>query len=308
MFRTTVYQTPPEVDPAAHLPIRTLSALTGVSTVTLRAWERRYGLLQPARTPTGHRLYTHEHVELIRRVLSLVDQGVPISRVRDALTGPEKPAAGDQDPWRERMERMAGAITRLDEQELDHIYDEALSLHPVEQVTRRLLLPLLERLGDRWQALPGAIAEEHFFAMYMRSKLGARLLHRLRYAEGPRLMLACAPGEQHEIGLLLFAIEARAAGMRTVLLGADTPIVEISAAQRRAACDAIVLSASMDPEREVLERALPRLVQDAGVPVFVGGSASHRQRAAIAAAGAVAVGSDLEDGVRLIRARLQAPR
>ena len=293
------------MNPAEHLPIRTISALTGVSTVTLRAWERRYGLLKPARTPTGHRLYTHEHVELIRRVLSLVDRGVPISRVRDALDAPEKPAARGEDPWRERMERMAGAITRLDEQELDHVYDEALSLHPIEQVMRRLLLPLLERLGERWQAMPGAIAEEHFFAMYMRSKLGARLLQRLRYAEGPRLMLACAPGEHHEIGLLLFAIEARTAGMRTVLLGADTPMAEIAAVQRRAACDAIVLSASMDPEREVIERSLPRLVRDAGVPVFVGGAAAQRQRAGLAAAGAIPVGSDVEDAVRLIRARLQ---
>ena len=293
---------------AEHLPIRTVSSLTGVSALTLRAWERRYGLVRPVRTPKGHRLYTHEQVELIRRVVVLTQRGIPISRVREALAAdePAKAAAPRAaDPWSARLERMAAAVSRFDEAELDHIYDEALSIHPIEHVTRRLLLPLLARLGERWEKVPGAIAEEHFFAMYMRSKLGARLLHRARHAEGPRLLVACGPGEHHEIGLLLFCIEATAAGMRPVVLGADTPLAEIAAAQRRASCHGIVVSSSIDPAPGVLERELPRLVKAAGVPVFVGGGAAVRHRAAIAAAGAIPVGSDTQDGLRLIRASLE---
>jgi DNA-binding transcriptional MerR regulator len=296
------------VESSEHLPIRTVSALTGVSPMTLRAWERRYGLVLPHRTPSGHRAYTHEHVELIRRVLALTGRGVPIGQVRDALQAQPPSPRRDRgrDPWAGRIERMTAAIARFDEPELDHIYDEALALHPVEHATLRLLMPLLERLGERWRDLPGAIAEEHFFAMYVRSKLGSRLLHRMRYAEGPRLLAACAPGEQHEIGLLLFAIEARAAGLRPVLLGADTPFEEVAVAQRRAACDAVVISSSIDPVPGMIERSLRALVREAGVPVFVGGSTATRHRAAIAAAGAIPVGSDLEDGVRLIRARIGA--
>jgi MerR family transcriptional regulator, light-induced transcriptional regulator len=292
--------------PTEHLPIRTVSSLTGVSALTLRAWERRYGLVRPLRTPKGHRLYTHEHVELIRRVVALTERGIAISRVREALEAgaPEASAKRLADPWRDRLDLMAASVARFDERELDRLYDEALSIHPIENVTRRLLLPLLARLGERWQGLPGAIAEEHFFAMYMRSKLGARLLHRVRHAEGPRLLAACGPGEHHEIGLLLFCIEAGSVGMRPVVLGADTPLAELAAAQRRAACDAIVVSSSIDPAPGVLERELPSLVKAAGIPVFVGGRVAARHRAAIAAAGAIAVGADTQDGVRLIRARL----
>lgn len=289
-----------------QFPIRTLSALTGVSSVTLRAWERRYGLLEPVRTPAGHRLYTHAHVEQVRRVLSLVERGIPVSRVRPLLEAEAASAdsAEPVGPWRGYQERMAAAVVIFDEQGLDALYDEALSLHPIERVTRNVILPLLHRLGERWESVNGAIGEEHFFATYLRSKLGARLQHRMRYATGPRLIAACAPGEQHEIGLLLFAIEAREAGFRPVLLGADTPFAEVAFAVRRSGSDAVVISSSVDPAEVVLDHGLGELVNSIPAPVFVGGQTSVRHRRAIASTGAVPLGTDLEDGVRLIAATL----
>ena len=286
-----------------QFPIRTVSALTGVSTVTLRAWERRYGLLCPVRTPSGHRLYTHAHVEEVRRVLALVERGIPVSRVRQVL---DAHAASDSEggPWRNYRDRMAAAVAAFDEQGLDDVYDEALSLHPIERVTRDVVLPLLEQLGERWEKLDGAIAEEHFFATYLRSKLGARLQHRMRYAPGPRIVAACAPGEQHEVGLLLFALEARGAGFRPVLLGADTPLADTATALRRSGSEAVVISSSVDLSAVVLERDLPNLAASVPVPVCVGGSTSVRQRREITAAGAIVLGSDLEDGVRLLAAAL----
>ncbi len=291
---------------AERLPIRTIASLTGVNPITLRAWERRYGLIRPSRTAKGHRLYTHDHVEQIRRVLALVDRGVPISRVRELLDDETKASIAARGPWRDYLERMAAPIARFDEPELDRIYDEALSLHPVERVTTRLILPLLAHLGERWKDLPGAIAEEHFFATYMRSKLGARLQHRMRYASGPRLVAACAPGEQHEMGLLLFALEAQSAGMRVVVLGADTPLEDAAMAQRRSGSEAIVISSSIDPAPELFHQALPKLTGELAVPVFVGGGTSVRHRRAVVSAGAIPLGIDLEDGVRLIAATLKS--
>jgi DNA-binding transcriptional MerR regulator/methylmalonyl-CoA mutase cobalamin-binding subunit len=287
-----------------RLPIRTISSLTGVKAMTLRAWERRYGLIKPQRTPKGHRLYTHDHVERIRRVLTLIDRGVPVGRVRELLDSEPSPPTDATGPWTAYLDRMAVAITRFDEPELDRVHDEALSLHPIEQVTRQLYLPLLVRLGERWRDLAGGIAEEHFFAMYLRSKLGARLQHRMRYATGPRVLAACAPGEQHEIGLLLFALEANGAGMRTVLLGADTPLSDIAQACRRSGCEAVVIASSVDPATDILGDSLRDLVRSVRVPVFVGGATAVRHRRAIDASGAVALGADLEDGVLTIRAEL----
>src|SRR5512142_429979 len=210
--------------PSERFPIRTVAALTGVKAITLRAWERRYGLIRPARTRKGHRLYSHTDVEQIRRVLTVLDRGVQISRVGEVLKAQEsgaKTVQGGQ--WDSHLKRMAGAVARFDEDELDSIYDEVLAIHSIEQVTQELLLPALARLGERWKEHVGGIAEEHFLAAYLRSKLGARLQRPSRYARGPRLLAACAPLEFHEIGLLLFALDARAAGFRITLLGADNP-------------------------------------------------------------------------------------
>jgi DNA-binding transcriptional MerR regulator len=295
--------------PSSHgeqVPIRTVCSLTGVNAVTLRAWERRYGFIHPLRTAKGHRLYTHAQVELIRRVLVLVERGVPISQVDKLVaTAPESRVAPNAPgPWRNYFDRATAAIARLDEPELDQIYDEALSVHSIDDVTRHLILPLLAHLGERWKNIAGAVAEEHFLAIYLRSKLGARLLHRMRYATGPRLVAACAPGERHEIGLLLFALEAQSAGLRTVLLGADTPFEDLVVAQRRCEADALVISSSIDPAPGVLERELAKLVRQVGVPVFVGGATATRHKRKISTAGAMAVGCELEDGVRLIKAEL----
>lgn len=290
---------------AANLPIRTISSLTGVNAVTLRAWERRYGLVRPARTPKGHRLYSQQHVERIRRVLALMERGVPIGRVRDLIdaeAAPEPSAAASH--WQDSLQRMSTAIANFDEAELDHIYDESLGIHPVEQVTRGLLLPLLVHLGERWRDLAGGIAEEHFFSMYLRSKLGARLQHRMRYAAGPRVLASCVPGEQHEIGLLLFALQAHAAGLRTVLLGADTPLDEVVIARKRSAARAVVLSSSLQPADGFLTGELPRLVREAGCPVFIGGDAAQSRRREIAAAGAIPLYVPIEEGVRLLKAKL----
>jgi len=289
---------------ASLYPIRTVSTLTGVNSVTLRAWERRYGLIRPTRTASGHRLYTQAHIDLINRVLVLLDKGIPISQVRAALESTEAPETAREPqagPWQRYRERMVSAIIRFDENALEDSYNEALSLYPVDIVTRHLLLPLLAELGERWETAEGSVAEEHFFGVYLRNKLGARFHHRARGNTGPRILLACLPGELHEVGVLLFALAAHDAGYRVVLLGANMPLEDLPAVVRRAEIDAIVLSGSMRPETALLDARLPRLVADTGVPVCVGGLTSVGHRDAIVAAGAEALGSDIDHGLRRLR-------
>ncbi len=289
-----------------HLPIRTVCALTGVSPITLRAWERRYGWIRPLRTPKGHRLYTHQHVELIRRALALVERGVPIGQVGRLIEAEAQPRPRAEGAWREYLEGMASAIARFDERELDRLYDQALSFHPIQHITRHVLMPLLAEVGERWRTLPGGIAEEHFFAMYIRSKLGARLQHRMRYAAGTPVIVGCMPGERHEIGLMLFALEAHEAGLRPVLLGAETPLEELAIARQRTGARAVVLSATMEPPAPgFLRNELAKFVRKVPVPVFVGGPAAVRHRREVSAAGALPAGMEIEDGVRLLLAALR---
>lgn len=290
----------------SKFPIGTVSALTGVHPVTLRAWERRHGLVQPHRTAKGHRLYSEDDVERIREILRLTEEGIPVSQVGDALAAdaavPGESSGGNV--LRGHIDAMVSAIQDFDEQGLNSVYNEAMSLYPVEIVTRRLLVPLLQELGVRWANAAGSVAEEHFFSVYMRNKLGARFHHRLGNPQGPMLLLACLPGEQHEFGLLLFALAAHNRGFRIILLGADAPLEEIPVVVRRAQCDAVVLSGTIEPPRTALAEELAGMVRAANVPVFVGGDAAVKFGDEINVAGAEAVGDDLVLGLRRIGQQL----
>jgi DNA-binding transcriptional MerR regulator/methylmalonyl-CoA mutase cobalamin-binding subunit len=290
-------------------PIRTVSTLTGVNAITLRAWERRYGLVEPVRTAGGHRVYTRADIDNVHSILALIENGVAIGQVRQALAAHAagQPRATDESPSAGYRARMTAAIAQFDENRLEDVYNEMLSLYPAEQVTRDALLPLLADLGERWRESKGGVAEEHFFAVYLRNKLGARFHHRSRAAAGPKLLLACLPGEHHEVGLLLFALAAHDRGYRLVLLGADTPLAQLAYATHRSQAGAIVLSGSIEPGTERFEHDLSQLVREAGVPVFVGGQTSVRRRDAIVTAGAVPLGSDIAAGLGHIGAELAHP-
>jgi DNA-binding transcriptional MerR regulator/methylmalonyl-CoA mutase cobalamin-binding subunit len=291
-------------------PIGTVADLTGVNPITLRAWERRHRLIQPIRTPTGRRLYSPADIELIERVVALLDRGMRIGQVKDELDAQDRrdaAAAADGDPWGVYLGRMTAAIIRFDEAALEEVYNSALSLYSVDDVTRELLTPLLIALGERWQTGTGSVAEEHFFGFYLRNKLGARFHHRPRGNSGPRILAACLPHEQHENGLLLLSLALHERGFRVVSLGSNLPLEELPAAVRQSGCDAVVLSGSLEPEPELLATRLPRVVAGAGVPVIVGGAASVGCQDAIRVAGAVPVGEDLDRGIAQIEKLLDVP-
>jgi MerR family transcriptional regulator, light-induced transcriptional regulator len=282
--------------------IGTVSKLTGVGAITLRAWERRYGLIEPVRKESGHRLYTRRHIDQINRITSLTQHGMRISQIRpemlESAAAAEAEAGRDTDSWKDYLNSMMAAIISFDEDRLEEIYNEALSLYPISMVTRRLLTPLLVELGLRWENSEGGIAEEHFFAFYLRNKLGARYHHRPRGNRGPLILLAGLPGEYHEIGLLLFALAAHESGYRVLPLGANMPLDDLAPVARAKGCDAIVLSGAIEPSKETLNRSLPGLVETSTAPVLIGGLSSVYACDAITRGGAEVLGRDIEHGLQ----------
>ncbi len=292
------------------VPIRTVSSLTGVNSITLRAWERRYGLIKPIRTPKGHRLYTMADVDLIHQVVALLGNGMSIGQVPQVLaTDPMRPApvqesSIDFDPWLNGQQRLLQAIAAFDDVELNEVYHEVLALYPVDIVTQRLITPLLRALGERWAQGLGSIAEEHFFSVFLRNKLGARFHHVSRKRQGPKLLAACLPGEQHEVGLLLFALAALDWDYRVLLLGPNTPLLELPLVVKQITIQAIVLSGSVDSTATTIERELPRLCQTVMIPVFIGGRIIDSYRDVITAAGAIPLSNDTNLALRGIDAIL----
>lgn len=295
---------------SVHYPIRVVSELTGINPVTLRAWERRYGLIRPMRTPKGHRLYTPHDVAQIREILALLERGIAIGQARSYLERRADAQAPDAPPasssWLPLQEQLSSAITSFKQEELDRIYNEALSLYPLEIVTEQLLKPTLRNLGKRWQNGRGGIAEEHFFTTYMRNKLGARLHHMTLKTGGPKLIAACMPGEQHDLGLLLYCVTAaERTAYRFIILGANTPLEEIAVARERSGAAGILLSGSITEEEELPWQELTTLATTTQAPLFVGGRVSLQHHEALNAIGAISLGVDTATALR--RMELELP-
>ncbi len=300
------------------IPIRTVSSLTGINPVTLRAWERRYKLITPMRTPKGHRLYSMADVDLINQVVTLLQGGMSIGQVQQVLTHtPATKANPTATPaptpikhhfnlWQNYQQRLLETIRGFDEAALNAVYNEILALYPIDVVTHRLIVPLLRELGWQWQRGHSAgIAEEHFFSVFLRNKLGARLHHLNRQQTGPKLLMACLPGEHHDVGLMLFSMVALDWNYRIIMLGTNMPLEPVHTAAERSHCAAIVLSAARPPEPSVLHQDLPYLLKASARPVFVGGPITQRCHAALLELGVRLLPEDFADALRTINQALK---
>ena len=288
-----------------NFPIRTVSEITGVNSVTLRAWERRYGLINPSRTPKGHRLYSQQDIQLIQDVLDRLSQGMSISQIaRDILDKTSLDDGERSDVWGQYCQHMIKAVSRFDEHALEAVYNDAMALYPVDVVTTRLIMPLLEQLGNRWQKKSGSIAEEHFFSVYLRNKLGARFHHQNLRNSGPKLIMACLPGEHHEFGILLFALTAHSKGYQVILLGADLPVTELIQVAQRTDSQGVVLAGSASLSCNSAMEDINLLTGTISIPVFIGGDVSSTCRDDITKASAFPLGQDLVGSLYTITNRL----
>lgn len=171
------------------LPIREVARQTGVNAVTLRAWERRYGLIVPQRTPKGHRLFSAEHVQRILTILTWLNRGVAVSQVKQLLDTPQAFSEVVENDWQVLCQTLLQAVTHLNERTLDDTVNQAMALYPPRTLCEQLLMPLLAELEQRWQGQFGAQMERVFFYSWLRSKFGARIYHNNRQLRTAPLLL-----------------------------------------------------------------------------------------------------------------------
>ncbi|MBX9704963.1 MAG: MerR family transcriptional regulator [Gammaproteobacteria bacterium] len=256
--------------------ISKISADTGVPTVTIRAWERRYGLLKPIRTEKGYRLYSQADIDRIHTILRYIKKGVAVGKVKALLDDKllVKEPLGAEDVWQSNLSLMIAAIERCDQKALDAIYTNLLLLYTIEIITERLLIPLWTALGQRWQLkYQGSIAEEHFFSGYIRNKLGAQFHQLMTHTKGQRLLFACLPNQRHEFALLLFAIYVMQHDYEVIFLGANTPVEDIFIAAKHGNIEAIVLDGEIDDK---IVSQLNKEIEDSKLPVFWYGNNSEK--------------------------------
>lgn len=166
----------------ALFPIGTVSEQTGVNTVTLRAWERRYGLLKPQRTPKGHRLYTQQDIDQVRKILGLLKQGIAAGQVRDALKNgisiapvpPDQSSLASKASWQELHKHFTACITHFDARALDAAFNDITRLYPLDIVAENLLIPLYRELLQQRQVLPSTGIDLVFLHDFLCARLGKR--------------------------------------------------------------------------------------------------------------------------------------
>lgn len=300
----------PKAQPVPLYSLGTTAALCGVDAATLRNWELRYALLRPRIDSDGERFYAEADLDRIRRIIALLDSGLPIHQIAARLAGacpPASPSGDDQAQiaWESLRGELRRAIASFDDHELQLVYHHALATYPMGCVLRHMLLPVLEEYGPQGSHGRGRIAEEHFFSFFLRNKLGARFHHRRGRNYGPLLLAACLPGDQHELGLLLFALCAVERGYRVCVLGANTPLPEAALAARRSRAQAVVLSSFLPQDTTALKPALPEFLHALPVPVFIGGQFEEETRRRYEALGLVVLADrDPEKAVEVLGAHL----
>jgi DNA-binding transcriptional MerR regulator len=241
----------PTPDPGpGYLRIGQLAKRTGVSPELLRAWEQRYGLLQPTRTPGGFRLYSTGDQARVQRMQRLVSGRLAAAQAaRLVLTGGEpepRTDSGSATTLEEAAAHLSAALDRLDEQAANSALDRLFSAYTVETVLQEVVLPYLHRLGERWEAGEVSVAQEHFASNLLRGRL-LGLAQGWGQGQGPLAILACVPGEHHELGLLVFGVALRRRGWRITYLGTDSPIGAVADIARSLAPTVVVLL-SMNPD------------------------------------------------------------
>ncbi|MGF1505226.1 MAG: MerR family transcriptional regulator [Anaerolineae bacterium] len=227
-----------DVEDEPLLNIKAVSHATGIESVTLRAWERRYGVPMPNRTTQGYRLYSKRDVAILNWLKARIEEGLTIKRAVDLLqnqipqradTIAEQAAAAEVAPTESTIDSAASltdlasslmdSVHRFDTVKAQQVIKQAFVLYPVEDVCLHMLLPVMADIGEEWQTGQTSLQVEHFTTHMVRQQLlalGATMPSPWRPG---RVGAGCAPEDWHEMGILMLSLFLRRRGWEVIFLG-----------------------------------------------------------------------------------------
>ncbi|CAI8870417.1 MerR family transcriptional regulator, light-induced transcriptional regulator [Pseudomonas sp. IT-93MI4] len=278
-------------------PIREVSRLTGVNPVTLRAWERRYGLIQPTRTESGHRLYSMTEIERVRSIVDWIDRGVAVSKVGKILakTEPLKVLAhiipddlvqADYGQWQQQVQ---AAISAFDDRALDQVYNQIFSSYALPVVFQDILMPLWLQMLQRQDAF-GQTSEWLFFDGFLRARVLQRIVA-LRGTQPRKVIVSALAGQCRELELLVAALflSGNDAGVRVLTTG--QPFDELALVCERIKPQALVLFSNHAPTAD-LPRRLNRLALSLDCQVMLAGDAADLAQDSLAGSSIGCLGNE----------------
>lgn len=227
---------------APHFTIKAVQNRTGIKPVTLRAWERRYDLLDPARLKNGYRLYSERDVQLLLWVKNRLDSGISISQVVQQfnemrendewpdsvqIAEPELPRLKPPMPARDYAEMLLGTMISHNEERAQQLIDETRKYFDLKTIFEEILQPSIALLEHAWFRGDIPMATLHVATLYIRSKLINLMMNMPVVREGPLTLIGCGPEETKELDILMLAVLLRQAGFVVEYLGPDLPIEDL---------------------------------------------------------------------------------
>ncbi len=240
--------------------IKTVVHETGIAPATLRAWERRYGVLSPGRSDGGYRLYSERDIATLRWLKNQVDAGVSISRAvalleirRQAGEAPEfdvERVPGSTAPAETArcpdaiVDELVAALSSFQEAQAEAILTEAFALYPVDVVAEEIIAPALVEIGEGWHRGEVTVVQEHFATAFLRRRLASLFDAYPQPTSGPLAIAGSAPSEWHDIGILMVSLALRRHGWRVIYLGQNVPVEHLLREVRKLKPDMLCLSAA----------------------------------------------------------------
>ena len=278
-------------------PIREVSRLTGVNPVTLRAWERRYGLIQPTRTESGHRLYSMTEIERVRSIVDWIDRGVAVSKVGKILarTEPLKALAhiipndlvqADYAQWQQQVQL---AVSSFDDRALDQVYNQIFSSYSLPVVFQNILMPLWLQMLQRQDAF-GQTSEWLFFDGFLRARVLQRIVA-LRGTQPRKVIVSALAGQCRELELLVAALFLSGNDAVVRVLTTGQPFDELALVCERIKPQALVLFSNHAPTAD-LPRRLNRLALSLDCQVMLAGDAADLAQDSLAGSSIGCLGNE----------------
>jgi MerR family transcriptional regulator, light-induced transcriptional regulator len=261
-----------------------LARRVGVAPETLRAWERRYGVLRPSRTPGGYRVYGADDELRAQRMRELIESGWAAGQAAHAVTADEtvsEPVPQHGLPFAASSDELLDALLSFDCATVQAAFDRVFAARSMDAALRDVVLPALRDIGELWARGNVTIAQEHFATEVITGRLRG-LGREWDHGLGPRAILACPAGERHDIGLLCCGLAMHRRGWRVTYLGPDTPTDALASAVE-AVDPAIVVIGAV--QRHPLRMAAPELAKlSRRVTIAVGGAGVSPELATAAGA------------------------
>ncbi|WP_291429729.1 B12-binding domain-containing protein [Deinococcus sp.] len=290
---------------------------TGVPATTLRQWERRYGFPHPVRNASGYRLYSPGDVAAIQYMQAQLQSGVPAGRAAELTVQATRPpcepagvslAPPPAQPGGRGAAHWSGMLTDAllssDTDRAGALLAEVHSQLPVEDVMTAVISPTMVEIGARWERGEITVAHEHQATAYLRSRLSALMdVAGVQAGFGPLVVAACAPEEQHELGLMMLTLALRRRGVRVAYLGTNVPLGDLAVYARQREARAVLLALNgpwaLDATREHL-----RDLDCLGMPLFYGGALLNAEPTLARELGGQYAGPDAPSAAQQIAAAL----